>query len=988
MERENYFNLLELPFDPPADTVQVRAAIHAKRQEWTRLQDVPGDRGVALRYLEMLPDIERVMLDDELRGSEVEDALFRRDIMSERLEAELRVMEGKGYLLPREFTAIVRQYRPYGIDREAVRELLQAPVTDSPPKAAPSSKQGKALDREMVAGIRKNQLLLDKTDLYDFLGLDHTHSPEELRAQARAMHRDAFHAQEKTAETSATQLLADYALAVFETTEMREQYDNYLSVSAYPELNALIDKEDESTHYISADVLLRLVNFGVSTYSARVLDMEEYIRRYCAAYGIPVDTPIRKVICPACRHEADADAEACPTCGNPLRGDCPQCGEPFSGGAAACHKCGFALGEMKNALEYLSQAEAALIDGSWSTARRSLEHAARYWPGHPKLEELQRRIADLEQRYASTVGAVEDAVRQNRYYAAREMAEEAASRQMRLPLALLEQIANTIKEFESRVERAKTGRVTYDALYELLGEVADSIELERLLAQYPPDPPQRLTAKSSDGKVLLSWGRSPSTGMLRYVVVRKERSVPLTAYDGDILYEGAENAFVDDAIPTLRTFYYSVFVKRGSCYSDIGAVAAAPVRIIPEIQNFRVVPADQGAQLSWDPLPDLKEVRVWRKLGGDAPERHGDGILLETSRLDGYTDMKLKNDIVYWYYVQAVYQLEGKEILSRGALESVVPNKLVSPIDQMTITRVEEEGDTYLANWEASPSDEVILLASRVNPPYHMGQMVAVSDLLFANSRLPVEFQSQSSARFQHRFSGGSYVFPAVVTGRYASVGIAKYLTNVPNVSNPTYDRVGDDLYLNFKWPVGPIPGVTVAWQFDRYPSSPDEAGSSQVYCTREQYDADAGVHIPDLTESAYYFRIFTAFEAPDGALIHSTGAELLFDNRPRLEVLYDIKYTKPLFGRGRTVSVTISSRTPFVMPKAVLVGRENRLPLSIADGQSLFEIDREQRVPGSITYEYATSKLPENLYLRLFFLDAEVYNRLRPIPVKSLRLT
>jgi hypothetical protein len=554
----------------------------------------------------------------------------------------------------------------------------------------------------------------------------------------------------------------------------------------------------------------------------------------------------------------------------------------------------------------------------------------------------------------------------------------------------VQHVEKVILDVEERILHLQQnpGLATFENVYSLVGMVTDSIELDRLLSKYPPEPPARLIAQAQGRQVRLSWEKSPSSGMIHYVVVRKQSGPPLTAYDGDTLYEGASNSFVDRTLSPLSESWYSVYVKRGSTYSNAGAASAQPVLLIPEVENLRILPTNGGAQLSWGFSPDIREVHIWRKLGGDPPTRAGDGVKLDCDRLDGFIDAKLRNDVEYWYYVVAVYAIGGKRVSSQGVCESVMPHAIIAPIEHLTIIRTDGGEDEYVANWEESHHSDVLLLASPAPVDLKAGQMIPVDEFLTAFRKIDIDARGRNSARFRFSFSGGMYLFAVAVAGRFATMGTPQYLTNVRDVSGLTAELAGADILLSFTLPEGDLPGVEVAWRYDEYPKTPHESGGAALYCSREQYENDGGLCIKEPEPGVYYFRVFTVFASPGGEKVYSRGRDIMVDNRPQQEVLYEFKYTKPFFSSAYSVTLTIRSQEEFVLPRAVVVGKIGRLPLRRTDGMPLFELEKETRVHGSITYEYKTSLLPQDLYIRLFLYDDKLYERYRLLPGSDMKIT
>lgn len=991
MERENMYILLELPFDPPAtDPAQIKAAIHAKHQQWTQQLDDPQLRSVSQKYLELLPEIEDIMLHEDKREAEAEKALALSREAYDRFLAELAVLEAKEYLLPKELTGLAKKYFPYGITRGDIHKELTVPVTDTAPKSGRVSTL-RALAQDKMRSIRGNLEILGKKDLYDFLGVSSKQPREEILAAAKKTQQTYATTPDRSAETFAAQILAESSLSTFDADETKEQYDLALTVSDYPELNDLLDAEYLRAQFVSSEALVRMVNFGVTTYKAKVLEIEEYIRRYCQAYGISVDFMHHHVQCPNCQEMNPGGATHCVHCAAPLEGNCPSCSAPFSEGEAVCTNCGFLIGKMGKALEQLDTAENMIIEGNWSAAARALEHAESFWPGNPRTEQLEEKNKALENKNIDYIQTLDDYISEHRFYAAQTLIEETEAQQIRIPETTKKLVEQTIQDFEVKIQalREKDG-ATYDTLQTMLSYVSDSIDLERMMIQYPPEPPTRIIVRKKEDTVQIDWNSSPSSGVIRYILVRKEDSVPITAYDGDVLYEGTHHSFTDQNIPPLRSYYYSVFVKRGQSYSSFGAVSPTAIQIVPELSGLRILPADGGAQITWDAIPELQKVNIWRKLGGDAPTAPGEGMELDCDRLDGFADMKLRNDVEYWYYLTATYATGDTLVTSAGISEKVTPRRLSAPIDQFAIVPEDEGENAYFAQWEHTEEQEqdVMLLLSLTKPSYYVGEVVRVTDLLFSHHRLALQNQTEHSARFVFDFSGGVYIFPVTVQGKIAVVGTSVYLTNVSEVTKPTATTVGEDLYITFDWPSGPIGEVSVAWKYGDYPETLEETGITAVTCSKRQYQTDHGVKLSGLGTGNYYFTIFAAFETEEGKIIHSTGTQLLVDNTPHQEIRYKVKHSKGLFSATYTTTITVWSEEEFTIPKAVLVGKEGSLPLRITDGTPYFELERDRPVTGSITFEYKTEKLPDDLYLRFFYYDNSMYNIYRPLPEKTMLLT
>ncbi|WRS26718.1 zinc ribbon domain-containing protein [Oscillospiraceae bacterium MB08-C2-2] len=991
MKRENYYILLELEFDPPVmDEKQIKSALSAKKQEWTRMQDNPAGRGKALKYLGLAPEIEKAMTDPMLRGRE---ALAARELRREALrdfEAELRVLEGKGYILPGEAREIVAKYAPYRIGEKLLEKYRRCPVGKAPPmmQEPPSDDRPAVIDRLTAKNIHRSLEITGHRNLYDFLELPSYSSIKKLREAAEEKRRWATASANRSAVNAAAQELAGICLRQFQSFETKSRYDRYMAISAFPALNDLIHDESIRSKSISEGVLLRLINFAVEKYGATVLNAEAYIREYCLSYAIPMgreealaETELR---CPECGAKRQADARLCGSCGSFLQGPCPSCGEENLPGAAVCTACGFRIGAMHNALIHLEQAKTALLDKRWGAARRSLEVAARFWPGHKELADLELQTKALVDEYKALADSLDDCLANKQLYAAAQLLAEAQLQGITLPEGYRRAVESSVGEVERILDDARIkGEVNAQLLVELGEMVTDSIEINRMLAKYPPEPPSALQARVQENRIRLYWGSSNASGEPYYRLVRKEGGPPESPGDGETIYTGGLRRHEDTGAQRLKLYYYRIFACRGNACSGKGPVAG-PVVLVPELSELMLLPTDGGAYITWKFDPAIREVRMWRKLGGEKPKTLGDGIDLENKRLDGFTDTRLRNGAEYWYYFVVGYQVGEELFYSPGRCESVVPHPRMAPIDRLVVAGAGP--DEYVVNWSTAHQEDVLLLSSSSRPAYRSGDMVEVAELLQKYRRLDLESRHNGSGRFHMDLTGGCYLFAAVVGGRFATVGEPSYLVNVPNVHKLTWDVAGEELFVNLKWPSG-VREVAVAYRFDRYPESPEEIGATTFRCSREQYDYNAGIVIRGPEPVTYYIAVFSVFVSPEGKGFYASGSRLLADNRARRDIVYQLRYRRKRFSAKGKVSITLSSPQTQAFPPAVIVGRVGRMPLKISDGMPLFSLE-DKETGGLTIHEFHTTDLPEDLYVKMFFCDEAYYEKNRLLPGSSCKLT
>ena len=978
-ERENFYILLSLPCDPPEkDLGRIRAALRAKKQEWTRWQDNPLRRNQALSYLGLAQEIERVMFDPARREKEAAGAVTLRAAALRAFEAELRVLESKGYILPKESAAIAEKYRDWSVTEETVREYAKCPIQEEPP-AFRRDDRGEALDRVTARTITRNLALLGQASLYTFLEEPPYSSLKKLTAAAEQRRKSA--AMTVSAQNTVAQELAGICLRMFESFDSKQRYDNFLKISRMPAVAELLDEELARSGAIGSDVLLRIAGFAVEKYSVRVLEAEEFIRAYCAAYHIPVGTEANRILCPCCGAKTPRDGAVCASCAQPLSGGCPECGAAFSGGPAVCAACGFGLADMGKAVRFLGEAENALIENNAPLALRALQYARRYWPGNLRLPPLEKRAAALEDRCRKYQSAIDGQIAQRRFYAANETIQEALGHRVRLPASTVGDVAKTIAAFEAKLTALRGNPQTgVEELLPLAAVVADSAELAGLLAKHPPAAPASLTAEAAAGGIRLSWTRSRSRGAVSYQLVRKADAAPSSPGDGEVVYEGVSHSFADKTARSLQEYHYAVFSRRGGAYSATAA-SAGPALLVPGIEGLRAVPMDGAVQLNWTFNADFAGIRIRR--AKDISQ--GDGEPIETARLDGLTDTGIENGATYRYAVSAEYLCGGRRVFSPVSVVSVTPRRDIRPLDEFTVEPL--GNDEFLLCWNPETARDILLFMAEESPPFRSGDTLGLEELTERFPGLPLEYRKPGEAVFRLRLIGGAHLFCAVAEGKFASVGKPLYFTHVNGFHAFACEAGENSLSFSFDWP-DDIPEAALLWRFDRFPQKAGEPGANEQTITRAAFLRDGGFLLRGPEPKTYYAALYGVFTAPDGGRTYSAGATLLVNNRPRQEIYYQMTFRRRPFSDNGTLSVHLSSPQPFVVPKAVLVGKIGRFPLKRSDGLPLFELDEGQKSQTSASFQFPTSALPQDLHLRLFVYDDSLYGQFLFLPSADVKIT
>ncbi|NOY68721.1 MAG: DUF1566 domain-containing protein [Deltaproteobacteria bacterium] len=341
MERENFFILLDISIDPPeSDLKVINAAISSKQAEWSRLRNHPTKGLTAQKYINMLPEIRRVMLDLPLRAVEAEMAVvnraedregkvgeidrhidilmgkgfvakdeivklaevhgfsaaevqdrinLRQDDKYAKVDQQIGLRMAKGYVTPDEIEKIAKRH---SLKAEEVRKRVRCPIRKEKPA---DDEQGFALhelDRSIEKAIRENLKVVGKKSLYDFLGLPESSDLKDLQTGSARKKKELSGMGRKDAQVTSGNILAGQCMMIFKSDETRNSYDVSLAKSRLAELDSDIDIAGMSGKVRPEYFLIlveKAVEFGMDGDEA-----ETYIKNYCRQKGWGVELPPEK----------------------------------------------------------------------------------------------------------------------------------------------------------------------------------------------------------------------------------------------------------------------------------------------------------------------------------------------------------------------------------------------------------------------------------------------------------------------------------------------------------------------------------------------------------------------------------------------------------------------------------------------------------------------------------------------------------------------
>ena len=234
--RDNYYILLEL--DPSVrDEASINDAISNKAGQWSRDRNHPRNGTVAQKYLAMLPDIKKVLLNPVARNTEADAAL--KIILDKKAKNEKKLkVAAKGLVRNGSIKEddLIKLAKTFGFSEDEVERILKVHVM-----VTPKDDGIEMLEESLIMSIRSDLNVVRKKDLFDFLGLNQETSCTDLVFQATNIYNKYSKNANKTAEVTATTSLSNVCIQRLKDEVEKEKYIKSLHYEYFGELKEFID---------------------------------------------------------------------------------------------------------------------------------------------------------------------------------------------------------------------------------------------------------------------------------------------------------------------------------------------------------------------------------------------------------------------------------------------------------------------------------------------------------------------------------------------------------------------------------------------------------------------------------------------------------------------------------------------------------------------------------------------------------------------------
>lgn len=996
ISRPNFFILLDMdPTKPWSDKLFVEI-LERKRAEWTKGSKNPKNRAKYAGYMELVPRIKAVLTDPEKRKQEAVEATQQRSVAEQewrdKFHESLDAVALKGFVTEDEIINLVKQYAGKIAELEVRAELKQKKIEIR--TKSTKSETADYLDPSRFTRIKAALQIVRKKDLYDFLEASVQTRTEDLRQRAENTYKQNQSKGTKTAEVTASSELAGDAQDIFKDELGRTRYD--LTI-AYDKLDSILGVKVRDLVTSSSEKLIYSKQFEFLLDIARQegLDIDrssEFIREEAKKLKASVEVSgqeaiKQKIICtnPSCRTVNSPSHNACSKCGTPLKINCPNCKTLSLIEYRACPNCSFPVGNLSNVRSLLSDSQQLIGVNDYESAIQCLSLAQREWSMIPPRslednltqeinQQLKQATAHQTQR-ASLLDSLRDTIADRRFYAART-----TLRQIEDEFGALEstrdrdQIEMTLRQVDTdllSIRQAEArGSDVVEQYQAILWKCTDCQAALDGLKKIPPEPPSRLSAQSGNRVVRLSWVAS-STRNIRYTIIRKQGSPPISSKDGQQL-ETFTGTVYEDTNPTIGVpLFYAVYTNRESILSAIAAQLSQPILLTEEVADVMTQVSDHQINLSWNVPAHAIDVAVFSSTTKQPDSKTGQQV--EVINKSKISSTGLENGRSYYYTIYTLFKdHNGNTVYSRGTACRAVPEE---PPSIITVLQIELDQSTspkqLKLSWQPPSKGEGAVLVSTRSPALKKENILPESSLE-SHGKLELSKTNKSEVFIPIRDNESLYFTPIVLFQSTGFIGKTIHYVNLENVKNLRFQKQKNEVHLQWEWCKN-SQIVEVAYSSSGFPSNQSDASVIRTRITKTEYELLGYYPIKNLAEKDYYISVHNVLIENGQDLIASamtSSARCRLSMGSDLQITYLIKRKGIFLKKKLVIEIKVIGKGE--LPTLVLIGKQRAAPLKKEDGKILLKIPSSTiSVQQTLEFEFDGRS---GSYGRLFLEDTSLY--------------
>ena len=686
--------------------------------------------------------------------------------------------------------AVVKKFKSKGFTDKDLLDILGVKVRTKGTVVeddGDEDQDGPTLDATLMKNINTSLEKLKYRNVYHFLGLkesvDQKTFADTIMARFDVSARKTTHTDMETVAHHLLQKILELA----KDPDARKRYDTSLSQQGFNDVKEQIAALAvakfgfvDGKRYKA--LLESCLKNGLGEPRARKLINKE-LKRVGISFDDGSGSASTTVVCRFCGTICDNKSKMCSGCGMPIEVECPSCGKRSSHDDLRCTHCGFAIGDMPQAMTYLSFAETAIRQHDMETAESNLKIAAGFWPNNAQIRKLNDQVVAERDKQKGNVDQMRNLCSAHKYYAAMAMASTIGNGSVETQLK--NEAKAAIAQVEKLLETAKNssdGAARLDTYLKILTVCADCKEAQAQLDLLQLPAPSALAADLKGDIVSLKWQKC-SSPYISYVVIRKENGMPSSPTDGQQLAETNDGAYADSKTESGKSYFYAVFSKCGDKLSKTGAVMNEPVVKVADLSPSQISVTTDETSL---------EFSIKSTVSTAAIEIYRDGKVVKTLTGSSFVDSGLKSGQTYQYrFVVVVKDSIGREHRSGGLTLQFTPMPKAKPVD-ITIS---DDDKSAVLSWSSTSVGVVSIYYSDTPFKYNKNDNIIMDT--FKASKLNV---SGTTCTVNKDFSGVRYYLPVTIVGNMGVAGGGVSLLSISKVGGVEVVRDEREVEVKWKW--------------------------------------------------------------------------------------------------------------------------------------------------------------------------------------------
>jgi hypothetical protein len=491
---------------------------------------------------------------------------------------------------------------------------------------------------------------------------------------------------------------------------------------------------------------------------------------------------------------------------------------------------------------------------------------------------------------------------------------------------------------ESRFEdtHVQLGQTYYYAVAARHGVDCYSVsEIRSVTVSKAPSPPQNLRGTAAQEVIHLSWEAPAGVDGPRFRIERTETASLGSPESNGTRFRPHGTSYDDRNITAGTAYWYHVWTIHADGLESLQPATVGPILSHAEVTELRVQVAEQQVELTWKQPDHLVRVEVRRGIDQVPPAPSQAGVVIPGSVLvpvvqpGRLIDTNLTNDRTYGYRVSCVFRKpDGSEMVTRG--EAVLATPAVPP---PTINNIAFEpiGQGLALQWDNPDRAQVVVLRTDTLPAgISVNQCIPLATLDTLGRRL-VGVLSDSVNEPVPDASYSYFLLFTVNRSQARLCGISQFL----EVSEAQAEERNDALHVHWKWP----PGCKAVLFRVLGKSITDASKVPGKRIDRQASHRSGGVKLPlsKLPNGEHRFHIQCLAPEGDPRFLAGPGVTVRHQVRRMVTISWQLRRRNRLF-RRRTELLVHPERKLDSVERLVLVGKINRVPRNIDDGDRLLE--------------------------------------------------